>query len=73
MAGDSMATLMQDVGVDHGGADVRVPQQGLGGANVRASLQEMSGKAVPGRMRTDPFADSRLADGLGNGLASIPN
>ena len=37
-ARDSMATLMQDVGVDHGGADVGVPQQGLDGANVRTPL-----------------------------------
>ena len=28
----------------------------------------MSGKAVPESMRTDPLADSRLTDGLGNGL-----
>ena len=55
-------------GVDHGGADVRVSQQGLDGANVRTPLQKMSGKAVPERMRTDPLADSRLTDGLGNGL-----
>ena len=67
-AHDSVATLLQDVGVDHGGADVRVSQQGLDGANVRAPLQEMSGEAVPERMRTDPLADSRLADDSGNGL-----
>ena len=46
-APDSVAALLQDVGVDHGGADVRVSRQGLDGANVRAPLQEMSGKAVP--------------------------
>ena len=51
-AHDSVAALLQDVGVDHGGTDVRVSQQGLDGANVRAPLQEMSGKAVPECMRT---------------------
>ena len=59
-AHDSVATLLQDVGVDHGGTDARMSQQGLDGANIRAPLQEMSGKAVPERMRTDPLADSRL-------------
>ena len=63
-----MATLLQDVGVDHGGTDVRVPQQGLDGANVRTPLQKMSGEAVPQCMRTDPLADSCLADDFGNGL-----
>ena len=67
-AHDSMATLLQDMGVDHGGTDVRVPQQRLDGANVRTPLQKMSGEAVPERMRTDPLADSCLADDLGNGL-----
>ena len=59
-AHDSVATLLQDVGVDHGGPDVRVSQQGLDGANVGTALQEMSGKGVPERMRTDPLVDSRL-------------
>ena len=45
-AHDAVAALLQDVGVDHGGTDVRVSRQGLDGANVRAPLQEMSGKAV---------------------------
>ena len=67
-AHDSVAALLQDVGVNHGGADVRVSQQGLDGANVRTPLQEMCGEAVAKRMRTDPLADSRLTDGLGNGL-----
>ena len=65
---DSVATLVQDVGVDHGGTEVRVSQQGLDGANVRAPLQEMSGEAVPERMRADPLADSCVTDGLGNGF-----
>ena len=67
-AHDSVAALLQDVGVNHGGADVRVSQQGLDGANVRTPLQEMCGEAVAKRMRTDPLADSRLTDGVGNGL-----
>ena len=43
------------MGVDHGGTDVRVSQQGLDGANVRTALQEMSGEAVSERMRADPL------------------
>ena len=45
-AHDSVAALLQDVGVDHGGTDVRVSQQGLDGANVRAPVQEIGGEAV---------------------------
>ena len=67
-AHDSVATLLQDVRIDHGGADVGMPQQGLDGANVRTPLQKTGGEAVPERMRTDPLADSCLADGFGNGL-----
>ena len=45
-ARDSVATLLQDVGVDHDRTDVRVSQQGLDGANVRAPVQEIGGEAV---------------------------
>ena len=51
-AHDSVATLLQDVGADHGGTGVRVTGQGLDGANVRAPLQEMGGEAVPERNGT---------------------
>ena len=65
---DSVATLLRDVGVDNGRADIRMPQQGLDDSNVRAPSQKMSGEAVPERMRTDPLVDSRLSDGLGDGF-----
>ena len=56
------------LGVDHGGTHVSVSQKGLFGADIRTTLQEMSGEAVPERMCADPLVDSRLADGLGNGI-----
>ncbi len=42
-----MPSLLQNVGVNHGGGDVFVPQQGLNGSDIRASLKQMGGKAVP--------------------------
>ena len=56
------------LGVDHGGTHVPVSRKGLFGADIRTTLQEMSGEAVPERMCADLLVDSRFADGLGNGI-----
>ena len=37
---------LQQMGVNHRGADIRVAQQFLHGANVRAALQQMGHKGV---------------------------
>ena len=61
-ARDSEATLLQDVGVDHGGTGVRVSQQGLDGANVRTALQDAS--AVPKMLVNGRSEDVIFFDGV---------
>lgn len=41
------AAAVEDVGVDHRGSDVAVPEQLLDCANVIACLQKMRGEAMP--------------------------
>ena len=55
-----------DVGIDHGGVDVCMPQQQLDPANVAAAEEQVGGKAVPERVRCHALDDSgfsrRVAD-----------
>jgi len=46
-APDGEATGVQDMGVDHGGADAAVAQELLDGADVVSVLQEVGGEGVP--------------------------
>ena len=46
-AGHALATLLDHMGVNHRGGYIRMTQQFLDGADVRASLQEVRGEAVP--------------------------
>jgi len=39
-----MSALLQDVGVDHGGGQIIMSQQGLNGADVGAALEKVGGK-----------------------------
>jgi len=43
-AGYAMAALLQDVGVDHGGGQIIMSQQGLNGADVRAALEKVGAR-----------------------------
>lgn len=43
---DAFATPLQHMGIDHGGADILVPQPFLHGANVITSFEQMSRKAL---------------------------
>jgi hypothetical protein len=43
---DGEAASVQDVGVDHGGADVAVAEELLDGADVVAAFEEMGGEGV---------------------------
>ena len=43
-AGRAARRHLEHMGVNHGGADIRVAQQLLHRANIGASLQKMSGK-----------------------------
>jgi hypothetical protein len=54
-----MPPLLQHVCINHGRRDIVVAEQGLDGANIRASLEEMSCKTVAKAVRCDPFGDPR--------------
>lgn len=60
-AGRAARRHLEHMGVDHGGAHVRVPQQFLHRADVRARLQQM---------RREGMAQGVHGDGLGNPPAS---
>ena len=47
--------LFQNVGVNHGGADIFVAQELLNGANVVARLQKVGGETVSKRMNAGRF------------------
>src|SRR4030095_5069421 len=61
-ASDPSGTPIEDVGVDHRGADVPVTQQLLDGTNVVAFLQEVRGKRVPEGMARGGLGNPRAPD-----------
>jgi hypothetical protein len=50
--GDTLPPLLYDVGVDHRGGHIRVPEQVLNGPNIRPALQQMGGEGMPERIST---------------------
>ena len=42
-----MATLLKDVGVDHGGGNIVVPEQLLNGADIGSALKQVGGEGMP--------------------------
>ena len=52
------------MGVDHGGADVFVPQQFLDGADVVAIFEQMGGEAVAEGMAGDALVEPGQASGF---------
>jgi len=46
-----------DARVERGGVELGMAQQDLDHADIDAVLQEMGGKAVPQRVRSDPLGD----------------
>jgi hypothetical protein len=42
----ALATLLQDMSVDHGGSHIVMPEQLLNGADVGAALQQVGGKRM---------------------------
>jgi hypothetical protein len=42
----TLATLLQHMGIDHGGGHVRMAQQLLNGADVRTPLEKVRGETV---------------------------
>jgi hypothetical protein len=59
---DAFATPLQHMGIDHGGADILVPQQFLHGANVITCFEQMSHKAMAQRVTTALFGNARSRD-----------
>ena len=57
--------LASDVGVDLGGGDVRMAEQGLDDPEVCAALEQVGGEGVPQDVGRDPFGiDARRDRGL---------
>src|SRR5437870_8222481 len=55
-----LQTLLDDVGVNLGGRNVGMPEHELNGPQIRAALEQMSGKTVPQRVRGKSHAHARL-------------
>jgi len=53
------AALPQDMGVNHGGGNVIVPQQLLDRPNVGSALEGVGGEAVPQRVRAGALGNPR--------------
>jgi hypothetical protein len=49
---NALATLLQDVGVDHGGGHIMVPEQVLNSADIGAALQQVCGEGMTARIAT---------------------
>ena len=60
---DPSATLVQDMGVDHGGADVFVAEELLDGTDVVAVFQEVGRERVAQRVAGDPLPQTHLPHG----------
>ena len=57
-AADPSTTAAQDVGVDHGGADVAVPEELLDRPDVIAVLEQMRSERVPQTVTRRPLGNS---------------
>lgn len=55
---DIAQVLVGDMGVDLGGRDITVAEQGLDAADVGAIHQQVSGVAVAHSVRSDFFGDA---------------
>src|SRR5205807_28046 len=71
-AGHAGGAAVEDVGVDHGGADVGVAEQVLDGADVAARLEQVGGEAVPQGVRADALGPAEGPDGGGDGEVDTP-
>ncbi len=66
-AEDTFASAVQDVSVDHRGADVVVAKQLLDGADVVAVFQEVGGEGVAEGVAGGPLGDTGFLDGVADG------
>jgi hypothetical protein len=63
-AADALATAVEHMGVDHGGANVLVAQKFLDCADVATCLQQVSSEGVSEGMASHMLDDTGAADGL---------
>src|SRR5271169_6025642 len=59
-------------GVEGGVVQLRVPEQNLDDADIDAIFQQMGGKAVPQRVRSDPLGDLRGLCRLDDDAMELP-
>jgi hypothetical protein len=59
---DAVAAAVEDVCVDHGGANVLMAEEILDGTDVVACLQQVSSEGVPKSMTTHVLDDARPGD-----------
>jgi hypothetical protein len=67
-ARNSLAALLQDVGVDHGRGKIVVPEQLLNGADVGAALEQVSGEGMAKGVSADLLGQAGTADGRLDGF-----
>ena len=65
---NALPSLLQDVGIDHGGGHVVVPEQWLNGADVGAALPQVGGEGVPKGMGADLLRQTGTANRHLDGL-----
>ena len=65
---DGQAAAVEDMGIDHGGFDVLVPEQLLDCSNIIAGLEEMCGEGVTQGMGCDMLVDLCPASGFTDGF-----
>jgi len=58
---NALASLLKDVGVDHSGGNIVVPEQLLNGADISAALQQMGREGVAKSMGADLLRQTRTA------------
>jgi len=62
-AADRQAAALKHVGVDHGGANIFVPQKFLHGTDVVPILEQVGRKTMTKGVTTDAFRDARPLGG----------
>ena len=61
---DGEGSAVEDMGVDHRGADVVVTEELLHGADVVAVFEEMRGERMPQRVAGGPLVNASLTHGV---------
>ena len=59
--------MLENVSIDHGGADILVAEQFLNSADVVSALEQMSGKAMAKGVAGDALFDSGFGGGFLDG------